>query len=301
MRVILIPIVALGLLAGACSTGGASGAGNPASIRVVAAFFPVQQAAEEVGGPLLDVTNLTAPGVEPHDLELTPDQVVDISTADVVFYLGSGFQPAVQDAIGDAQGETVDLLKGMPTVRPPAGSEEGLAADPHVWLDPVLYQRMVGEVVAGLVRADPPDAETFRSNGEAFEARVAGLDRAYRAGLATCRRRVIVTNHAAFGYLASRYGLTQQSISGLSPDAEPNARRLAELRTLVERDGVTTIFTEDAVSPEVAQTLAQEAGVQTAVLHTLEALTPEEVAAGDDYVSLMRENLTTLERALDCS
>jgi zinc transport system substrate-binding protein len=284
-----------------CARSGGSDQGSSSKLAVVAAFYPVQEAAEKVGGDLVDVTNLTAPGVEPHDLELSPGQVEAIATADVVLYLGDGFQPAVQDALGDAEGVTVDLLAGLPTVEPPSGSEEGLIVDPHVWLDPVIYGQMVDEVRAALARAAPEDASTFRTNADAFTQEISQLADAYRTGLASCDRTLIVTNHAAFGYLAAEYGLKQEAISGLAPDAEPSAQRLAEMQQLVEQQGVTTIFTEDLVSPKVAQTLAEEAGVQTAVLHTLEGLTDEEVAAGDDYGSQMQENLSTLRTALGCS
>jgi zinc transport system substrate-binding protein len=287
------------LVATACSPQGA--ADDPTRISVVAAFYPVQEAAERVGSDLVDVTNLTAPGVEPHDLELSPDQVEAIATADVVLYLGEGFQPSVDDALPDAGGITVDLLASLPTVEPPAGSEDGSAVDPHVWLDPVLYATMIGEIGAALAEAAPDESKTFQANADAFALEIRSIQDDFRQGLANCDRTLLVTNHAAFGYLASRYGLTQVAISGLAPDAEPSAQRLAELRDLVEREGVTTIFTEDLVSPKVAQTLAEETGVQTAVLHTLEGLTEEEAAAGDDYVSQMRDNLATLEVALGCS
>ena len=289
------------LLAAGCSSPGGSSDGSPGALSVVAAFYPVFEAAQRVGGDLVDVTNLTAPGVEPHDLELAPDQAEAIATADVVLYLGEGFQPAVQDAIGDAEGRTVDLLAGLPTVEPPGGSEEGLTVDPHVWLDPMLYARMVDEVRAAFAEAAPEHASTFRSNADAFTQEIDSLADDYATGLAHCDRTLLVTNHAAFGYLAAAYGLTQEAISGVAPDAEPSAQRLAELKTLVEEDGVTTIFTEDLVSPKVAQTLAEEAGVRTAVLHTLEGLSDEEVAAGADYGSQMRENLSTLRAALGCS
>ena len=291
----------LGLLAAGCAPAGASHEGSPGALSVVAAFYPVDEAAQRVGGDLVDVTNLTAPGVEPHDLELAPDQAEAIATADVVLYLGEGFQPAVQDAIGDAQGRTVDLLAGLPTVEPPSGSPAGLTVDPHVWLDPSLYARMVDEVRTAFSQASPEHASTFRSNADVFTREIGSLADEYTAGLAHCDRSLLVTNHAAFGYLAAAYGLTQESISGLAPDAEPSAQRLAELKTLVEEDGVTTVFTEDLVSPKVAQTLADEAGVRTAVLHTLEGLSDEEVAAGADYGSQMRENLSTLRVALGCS
>jgi zinc transport system substrate-binding protein len=295
-------LVILTVLVGtACGRAGGSDQGSSGKLSVVAAFYPVQEAAEKVGGDLVDVTNLTAPGVEPHDLELSPDQVEAITTADVVLYLGNGFQPAVQDAVGDAEGVSVDLLAGMPTMEPPGGSEAGLTVDPHVWLDPVLYGQMVDEVRAAFAQAAPGDATTFKANADAFEHEVAQLAADYRSGLASCERTLIVTNHAAFGYLAAEYGLTQEAISGLAPDAEPSAQRLAEMQQLVKQQGITTIFTEDLVSPKVAQTLADEAGVKTAVLHTLEGLTEEKIAAGDDYGSQMQENLSTLRTALGCS
>jgi zinc transport system substrate-binding protein len=285
----------------ACAPADASHGGSPETLSVVAAFFPLFEAAERVGGDLVHVTDLTAPGVEPHDLELAPDQAEAIATADVVLYLGEGFQPAVQDAIGDAEGTAVDLLAGLPTVEPPDGSAQGLTVDPHVWLDPTLYARIVGEVRDAFIEAAAPHASAFRSNAATFMQEIDRLAGDYANGLAHCDRTLLVTNHAAFGYLTAAYGLTQEAISGIAPDAEPSAQRLAELETLVEEHGVTTIFTEDLVSPKVAQTLADEAGVGTAVLHTLEGPSEDEVAAGADYVSQMRENLATLEAALGCS
>jgi zinc transport system substrate-binding protein len=297
-----IGMITVVVLAGSsCASSGGSDQGSSGALAVVAAFYPIQEAAERVGGPLVHVTNLTAPGVEPHDLELAPDQVEAIATADVVLYLGSGFQPALQDALADAEGVTVDLLAGLPTVEPPRGSEEGVTVDPHVWLEPALFAKVIDEVRAGLAEAAPEGESTFRTNADSFTQEIALLADDYRTGLATCERTLLVTNHAAFGYLAGEYGLTLEAISGLAPDTEPSAQRLAELKQLVEQQGVTTIFTEDLVSPKVAQTLAEEAGVRTAVLHTIEGLTDEEVAAGDDYGSQMRENLSTLRAALGCS
>ena len=283
----------------ACSSSVAGS--NDGKLSVVTAFYPLQEAAQRVGGDHVDVTNLTAPGVEPHDLELAPRAVQAISQADVVLYFGDGFQPAVEDAVRDAQGTTVDLLANQDTAPPPVGSESGLVVDPHVWLDPTRYAAMVvqvGDVFAGV---DPSHADVYHANAERFQKELSSLDAEYRTGLKDCARDLIVTNHAAFGYLAAAYGLKQEAISGLSPEAEPSASRLVQLRDLVQRDGITTIFTEELVSPKVAETLASEAGVDTAVLHTLEGLTPDEVSAGADYASLMRENLQTLRSALGCA
>jgi zinc transport system substrate-binding protein len=301
VRMILVTTLAVTALvtAGACSSGG-SGAGT-GTVEVVAGFYPLAEAATKVGGDLVRVRNLTPPGVEPHDLELTPDAIAHIQEADVVLYLGHGFAPAVEDAVADARGSAVDLLGGMP-LRPgiPEEGGQGSAQDPHVWLDPILYRRVVDRVERALAEARPRDAATFRANARSFDTELARLDQEYRAGLTGCARRVVVTAHAAFGYLSARYGLSQEPIAGLSPDAEPSPARLAELTALVRRDGVTTIFTEELVSPKVADTLAREAGVRTEVLNPLEGLTPEEVAAGEDYAGVMRSNLEALRTALGC-
>jgi zinc transport system substrate-binding protein len=291
--------VILALVASACSS--ASSAGSDGRLKVVAGFYPLAEAAAKVGGTLVNVQNLTPPGVEPHDLELTPDEIVDIQAAGVVLYLSHGFAPAVEQAVAGAQGIIVDLLQGM-ALKPgvPEGGEDGPVSDPHVWLDPVLYRQLVDRTERALAQARPADASTFESNARAFQAELAQLDEEYRSGLDGCARHVIVTSHAAFGYLAARYGLTQVPIAGVSPDAEPSPQRLAELAQLVRRDGVTTIFTEELVSPKVAETLANEVGVATAVLNPLEGLTGRELSAGQDYVSVMRSNLQALEQALGC-
>ena len=270
---------------------------------MVASFYPLAEAASKVGGDLVSVQNLTPPGVEPHDLELAPDDIEAIATADVIVYLGGGFQPAVEDALAEAEhAVTVDALNAVATNAAPASeAEEGLTVDPHVWLDPARYEEIVRAVADALAKADPANEATYAANAQAYIAQIAALDEEFRAGLSDCERTTIVTSHEAFGYLADAYGLTQVGILGLSPEAEPDPRRLAELRDLVEREGVTTIFAEELVSPKVAETLASEAGVQVAVLNPIESLTDAQEKAGEDYLSVMRENLDTLRKALDCA
>ncbi|HEY6568155.1 MAG TPA: zinc ABC transporter substrate-binding protein [Actinomycetota bacterium] len=304
-----LPIIGVGtalmLAAVACTSSGdtADGASDDSEpITVATAFYPLAAAAEAVGGDCVEVVNLTPPGVEPHDLELTPDDVEAIGSADLILYLGSGFQPAVEDSLGDAQGRTVDILTLVDTApAPPSESEEGLLVDPHVWLDPGLWAEAVQQIPRVMADVAPHASCDFSANARSYGAELSAIDEEFTTALNGCQVEVIVTNHAAFGYLASAYGLTQEAISGLEPDAEPTPARLAELKDLVDANGVTTIFSEDLVSPEVAQTLADEADVDTATLNTLEGLTPEQVDAGEDYASVMRTNLDTLEASLGCS
>jgi zinc transport system substrate-binding protein len=283
-------------LAGACS--GAQGTPKGDRPAVVAAFYPLFEAASRVGGERVVVEDLTPVGTEPHDIELSTDDLDAVLDADLMLYLGGGFQPAVEDAVeqrGDSP--SVDLLAEL------AGElalEDDDATDPHIWLDPVLMGEMVNVIGEALVDNDPKRAAAYRGNARRYGIELAALDEAYGEGLQTCARNVIVTAHAAFGHLAARYGLRQEAISGVSPEAEPDPARLAELADLVRREGVTTIFTEELVTPRVADTLAREAGVATAVLSPVEALMPEQLRDGETYASVMRSNLDTLREALGC-
>ena len=266
-------------------------AGAASRRSVVAAFYPVAWAAAQVGGDRVAVTNLTPAGAEPHDLELTPDQMDTLLDADVAFVMGKGFQPAVESAADQRDGATVRLLDTLPR----------RGGDPHVWLDPVLMRRIVDQVRNALIKVDPAGKAVYARNATALDARLTELDRRYRGGLTGCTRHDIVTAHEAFGYLAQRYGLHQFGVAGLAPDAEPDAARLADLADLVKRDGVTTVFTESLLSPRIAATLARETGVRTAVLNPLEGLTAKERSRGDDYLTVMDANLTKLRAALGCA
>jgi zinc transport system substrate-binding protein len=291
-------------IAPAVAACGGSSAGASSGPNVVASFYPYAFVAERVAGDRATVTNLTAPGLEPHDLELTPQQVADIQDATVVVY-EKGFQPAVDEAVDQsAQGLTLDTTTVVPLEDTSTPAESGddeptLSGDPHVWLDPTRLATITEAVAAELSRADPAHAAVYRANGSRLVARLHALDRDYRAGLANCQRTQFVTSHAAFGYLAQRYGLQMISISGLTPDAEPSPQRLSELESLVRQDGITTIFSEVLASPALADTLAREVGVNTAVLDPIEGL--PDADSDQNYLTIMRDNLAALRQANGCT
>ena len=280
-RIVLILIAALVL--GGC--GSAAGGKN----TVVAAFYPLAYAAQTMS-PSAKVENLTPPGAEPHDLELTPQAVARIEKAAVVLYLSHGFQPAVSDAVKSAGGRKIDILQGL-RLHSASGQEAGLSADPHVWLDPVLFEQIVRRIAAALPR--PVHIAPLLADLRA-------LDRDYRKGLAHCERKDIVTSHAAFGYLAQRYGLLQVPITGLTPESEPTPKQLAHVIQLVRQTHATTVFFERLVSPRLADTVAREVGAHTAVLDPIEGLTPSEQRHGETYLTVMRENLAAMRKALAC-
>jgi len=274
-------IVLCALLLGATACG--SRASSSGRKEVVAAFYPLARAAQQLGGPTVEVTNLTPPGVEPHDLEATPQDVQAIHSADLVLLLGHGFQPQLEDAAG--HGKKVVWLLDTP------GLHRFDNGDPHVWLDPSRYALIVGRIGQALGR--PHTAVEF-------ESRLRALDREYRRGLAHCARHEIVTSHEAFAYLAQRYGLRQVAITGLTPEAEPAPKDLQRVVEFVRRTHATTIFFETLVSPRIAETVARETHAKTAVLDPIEGITAAEAKRGADYFTLMRANLRALRGALGC-
>ncbi|WP_327716987.1 zinc ABC transporter substrate-binding protein [Streptomyces sp. NBC_00490] len=304
----LAAATALGLgTLSACSTDSAA-AGNTDKFDVVASFYPMQYLAEQIGGDHVNVTTLTEPGQEPHDLELSTKQTAELGEADAVLYLKS-LQPAVDEAVSQSEvkskidAATLTKLEDHGDVEHEhgageehAGEEEEHALDPHIWLDPVKYREVAEGVAKAFEKADPDHAADYRKNAAALTKKLDTLGTAYEDGLRNTATKVFFTNHAAFGYLAERYGLTQEAISGLDPESEPSPARIKELQTEARADGVTTVFYETLVSDKTAKTLASDAGLKTDVLDPLEGITDK--SKGDDYFQVMESNLSALKTAL---
>jgi zinc transport system substrate-binding protein len=284
MRGLLTLPVLAGLLAlpGCVATPAADG-----KVRIVAGLYPLAYVARQVGGARAHVTDLTPAGAEPHDVELSPSQVAAVRSAAVVLAV-RGLQPAVDQAAPAKA--TLDAFAGLSERR------EGGVRDPHVWLDPTRLAALGTTLARRLADVDPAHDTEYLRNALALSEELTTIDREYRAGLAHCARTDVVTSHAAFGYLADRYGLRQVGIAGLSPDAEPSPSRIASAARYVRAHHVTTVFFESLVSPKVARTVARETGATTAVLDPVES-----VRDGDDYRAVMRRNLATLRAALGCA
>lgn len=295
-----------GMTLSACSSSDGGG-GSDDGISVLASFYPLQYIAEQIGGDHVSVSSLTPPGAEPHDLELSPSQVNSLGQADLVVYL-SDFQAAVDEAVdanppshvvNAADDVTLHAAEHSEEEHEDEGEEEHDhgSTDPHFWLNPTLLPKVADDVAAALGEIDPDHAEEFTANAATFATSMDELDQRYTEGLATCQERTIVTTHEAFGYLAEQYDLTQVGISGVDPEAEPSPARLREISQLVQDEGVSTIFFETLASPKVAETLADDLGVQTAVLDPIEGLTDDT----QDYLSIADANLESLRTALSCS
>jgi zinc transport system substrate-binding protein len=269
---------------------------------VAASFYPLAYVAGQVGGSFVDVDNLTSPGVEPHDIELKPKQVGDVQDADLVIY-EKHFQAAVDEAVdqaGRSNDDVVDVasLVTLKGVQPGAEEQHG-NEDPHTWLDPENMITVTKAVEKKLSTIDPDHADSYAANAERLEREFTRLGDDFATGLKTCRTRTIVTSHAAFQYLAARYDLTQVPIAGIDPANEPSPSQLAHITMLVRTEKITTIFTEELVSPAIARTIANETGATTATLDPIEGLSDE--TTNETYLTLMRKNLDTLRKANSCT
>ncbi len=296
------------LLATAFALGGCAAPvkADGADVNVAAAFYPLEFAVTSVAGDSVGLTPLTTPGVEAHDVELTPRQVAAVVQADLVVYL-SGFQPAVDEAVKQADpakvldvaefADLMDIGEEDHEDGDHADHDHG-NVDPHFWLDPQRLANVTDAIAERLATIEPGEADTFTTNAKATRDGLLTLDTEFTQGLQTCARRELFTSHAAFSYLAARYDLEQVSVVGISPNLEPSGARIADVQKLARQYDATTIFFETAASDAVARSIAHDLGLETAVLDPIESVT--EQSAGEDYPAIMLSNLAEIEKANDC-
>ena len=298
-------------------------------LQVAATTYPLVFFAEQVGGPEANVVQMIPPGVEPHNWEPSPRDIVAIEQSDVFVFNGAGLEPWGERVAESLEGKStivVEAAEGLELIEASGWDEHddddsnehgddnddehgdddndehgNKGLDPHVWLSPTLAKLQVRHIANALAQADPNNRSKYERNAGKLEDRLEQLGEQFHRGLAQCRTNRFITSHAAFGYLAGEFGLEQVSIAGLSPDARPNPARMAALSELVKEMGGKYIFFETLASPALSETLAQEVGAETLALNPLEGLTPKDVQAGSDYFSVMQENLANLRVALECS
>ena len=311
-------VLALTFSAAACGSSTSSEGSSSGKIKVATSFYPVNYLVQSVGGSHVEANSVTPANVEPHDFELSPKDVTKLSSAKMVVYV-AGFQSSLDDAVKQVSGPTVVNLASSVKLEKHADHDgddhdhEAAASssateaahddhdhdhgstDPHFWLDPTRMADAAKQVHAALVKADPSHKADYDANLKTTLAKLTKLDTSYKQGLSQCTRKTFVTSHAAFGYLAERYGLTQVSVSGIDPDSEPSPADIAKVKQVVKQTGTTTIFTEELVSPKTAQAVAKETGAKTSVLSPIESA-PEK----GDYEGAMTTNLTNLREALNC-
>ena len=279
----------------------ASTAASNGGTVVVASFLPVYLIVQPIAANVTNVSILLPPGAEPHDYEPTPSDLKTLSSANILFYNSPDLETwAVR--MGQAANPNIRLAPLSSVVRLHTSLDSSVGTtDPHIWLSPAHVVLEVGYARDQLIAADPAHADQYRSNADAYLARLKVLDGEYHVGLSNCKSRVLITTHAALGYLADDYNLTQVPIAGISPDEEPSPAALEQVVQTGRAQHATAVFTEPGISPKLGQAVAGELGVPTLPFNPLEILTSEEIANGTDYISLMRANLQVLRQGMVCS
>lgn len=279
-------------------------------LQIVTTFYPMYEFTKQVAGKQGDVTMLIPAGTEPHDYEPSAKDVAKIVDSDVFVYNSKSMETWVERVLENVNTEhtlIVDASKGIELLQMDEHEDEDDHdthqhdhgdVDPHIWLDPVRAQQQVTNIANELSKKAPKNGQKFAENAEAYKQQLAKLNTEYQTALTPAKNRVFVTQHTAFAYLAARYDLTQESISGLDPEQEPSPARLASLKQFISEKNIQVIYFESSASAKIADVLAQETGVELAELNPLEGLTEKQLAAGDNYLSVMRQNLKALQKSI---
>lgn len=307
-RLIFAIIIGILILSG-CSNGKQVNGVNKENgkLHIITSFYPMYYFAKQVSGNLANVEVLIPNGVEPHEWDPTSKDLIKMQEADVFIYNSQYFETWVGKVLNTIDSSNVRVLeasKGLELMNSNSNeemqnsTESAATKDPHVWLSPVLAQKEVDNIAKAIEKADPKNKEQYEKNTKVFKTKLADLDQLYKKTIDNAPKKEFITQHAAFGYLAKQYGLTQTSIAGLSPDQEPSLSKLAELTDMIKKKKIHVVYFEELTSPKVATTLANETGAKTEVLNPLEGLTKEEQDQGLGYIEVMKKNLDSLKLSL---
>ncbi|MFV0561355.1 MAG: metal ABC transporter solute-binding protein, Zn/Mn family [Enterococcus sp.] len=292
-----LAIITLTVLA-ACGSTSATTDDKEEKITAVTTFYPMYEFTKAVLGDEGTVEMLIPAGSEPHDFEPSAKDMTKVTNSDLFVYNSSALEKWAKEAKSSVDTDKTTVVEAAKGIQLSQSSEEEGELDPHVWLDPVYAQQEVATIEKALIKKYPNKKEIFTKNAEAYSKQLKNLDEEYQTALQDAKQRSFVTQHAAFGYLAKRYDLTQEAISGLSPEEEPSAGRLAELKTYVKENQLSVIYFEENTTSKVAQTLADETGVDTAVLNPIEGIPTKDIENGTTYISIMEENLKSLQKTI---
>ncbi len=265
-------------------------------ISVVTSFYPLYEFSKRIGGEKAEVSVLVPAGAEPHDWEPGPQDIIKVESSKIFVYNGAGLEPYIDKIITKTESRkliVVDSSEGIDLIK------EGGTHDPHIWLDPALAKHQVDAMEKAFIKADPKNSDYYMANSQALRQDLDALDANISKEFAPAKKTVFITAHAAFGYFAKRYGLTQIAIAGLSPDIEPSPAKIAEIVKLAQENKVKYIFFETLVSPKLSETIAKEVGAQTLVLNPIEGLSEDQIKQGKNYFTLMWENVKNLKLALE--
>jgi len=271
-------------------------------IKIITTIYPYKEMAQAIGGDKVEVQSLLQPGMEPHDFEPSPQDMVKVMSSNILIVNGAGMEPWVTKISGDLQKNKIQVVDQSKVIQSELLNGEGHNYDPHFWLDPEIYNELSKNLSNQLSEISPENQSYFVQNYQSFNKKIENLNSDFKNAFANnnCAQNTIVTNHAAFNYFAKRYNLKALNIHSLSPEIEPTAKDLVELKNEIGNLKVKYLFTEELVSPKTAETLANEAQIKTMTLNPLENLTDEQIQAEENYFTIMEKNLENLKIALEC-
>ncbi len=270
-------------------------------INVVVSFYPLEEFTKSIGAQKVNVISLVPPGVEPHEWEPSPGDIVKISKAKLFIYNGAGLESWIEKILKNVDTKktlVVSASNGINLIT--KSNAANSQTDPHVWLDPNLVAMQARTITNALSAIDPSGAEFYNFNLNEFISNLNSLDKKFRTELSDCQKKEFVTSHDAFGYLARSYGLSQFSVAGISSEIEPTPKHLANLINVIKEKNIKVIFVETMVNPKISRAIAKDASTSVDVLNPFEGLTQKEISDGQNYFSVMEQNLNKLKDALDC-
>lgn len=308
----LILVFSLFLFSGCARKTNSGSSAENAKIKVFTSFYPMYDFAGKIGGDKINLTNLVPAGTEPHDWEPTPKDIAAVEKADVLIYNGAGMEIWMDKVLKSVKNKNLIVVEAAKNIKLLENTEEheedgkeenesdheDLLYDPHVWLNPMNAKKQMESIKEALIKVDPENKDFYQKNFEDNAAEFDKLNKEFADAVAGFARKDIIVSHEAFGYLCDAFGLQQVGIEGLSAESEPTPARMAEIARFARENNVKVIFFEELVSPKIAETIAKEVGAQTLMLNPLEGLSEEDVKAGKDYFTIMRDNLETLKKAL---
>jgi zinc transport system substrate-binding protein len=273
---------------------------NNRELQVTASFYPMYFFASRIGGDKANVISITPASAEPHDYEPTTQDLVSIQNSNMLVLNGGALEAWGNKIKGQLPANFLVVTAGEGLANKQLNENGQTIQDPHIWLDPILAKKEVAVIEKGFEKIDPKDSAYFKANAQKLNNDLDTLNMEYSHAFTNCAQIDFITSHAAFGYLGAQYGINQIPISGVSPDEEPSTQKLVEITNLVKARNIKVIFFESLVSPKLSETIANETGAKAMVLDPIEGLTKDEIQNGQNYLTIMRQNLNNLQIALQC-
>lgn len=294
--------------------------------EIVTSFYPVYYLADEIAGDYFEVINLTQ-GKDPHSYSLTPQDMQIIQDSELFVFQGAGLEAWAEDFYDKEGLNTLELADELDLLEADHDDEDNHedehhdeghkedehhddhdeeheedehnhgAYDPHTWLDPILAKQMAEQVRDAIVELDPENEDIYDQRYQAVLKSFDKLDVLYSSTLDSCSNKVAISSHDAFSYLENRYNFELISISGLSPQSIPSSQKLQELINLTNQEGITHILEEEFADQSFSDVIQSETSLSSLIINTLESTPPQ----GEDYVTVMEDNLKSFTQAFNCN